>query len=250
MKKIALMYHDVYRELDTESGLEILGANLYKINIAKFEEHVQLAHNYCTQKGIPKESIEFTFDDGGESFYSVIAPILEKYGFTGVFFISTAYIGSSKFLAIEQVKSLHDRGHVIASHSHSHPCNMTKLSVEELISEWETSIGILEQIIQEPVTVASIPSGFYSKKVVEAASIAGIKKLYTSKPTSKISIVKNITLIGRYVVHQNTTLSTINDIISNSWVRRGLFIRWMLVRMAKCLLGDNYIRFKDWIIRQ
>lgn len=83
------MYHDVYRQTDTESGFNTPSASFYKISAEKFEEQVRFIHHYCQQNNLPLNHIEFTFDDGGESFFSVIAPILEKYGFRGIFFIST-----------------------------------------------------------------------------------------------------------------------------------------------------------------
>ena len=166
MKKIVLMYHDVYCIAETESGFQYPTSFLYKVGADQFESHVCFARDYCNLRGIPLNTIEFTFDDGGESFYRVIAPILEKYGFKGVFFISTSFIDTEKFLTKEQVVSLHQRGHIIASHSHSHPRNMTKLSMSELLFEWKTSKEILENILHTPITIASIPSGYSSSNVV------------------------------------------------------------------------------------
>lgn len=155
---IRIMYHDVYRSIVQESGFQFSTSFPHKINATKFEEHVKFVLNYCKQNNLSQDNIEFTFDDGGESFHSVIAPILEKYGFRGIFFISTSYIGTDKFLTVEQVKALYQQGHIVASHSHTHPRNMTGLSVNELLKEWKTSVQILEEIIQAPVTIASIPS--------------------------------------------------------------------------------------------
>ena len=87
MRKIVLMYHDVYSDSETESGFQFPTSFPYKISAEKFESHVKLAHTYCKQNNLSLDSVEFTFDDGGVSFYTVIAPILEKYGFKGVFFI-------------------------------------------------------------------------------------------------------------------------------------------------------------------
>ena len=84
MKKIVLMYHDVYCIAETESGFQYPTSFLYKVGADQFESHVCFARDYCNLRGIPLNTIEFTFDDGGESFYRVIAPILEKYGFKDI----------------------------------------------------------------------------------------------------------------------------------------------------------------------
>ena len=92
------MYHDVFEQNPNESGFLQKRDLPYKINAVVFENHVKAISDYCIERDLPKESVVFTFDDGGKSFYHVIAPILEKYGYVGVFFISTNYIGTDTFL--------------------------------------------------------------------------------------------------------------------------------------------------------
>lgn len=249
MSKIVLMYHDVYSDSETESGFQFPTSYPYKISADKFESHVKFAFNYCKQANLPLDCVEFTFDDGGESFHRVIAPILEKYGFKGIFFISTSYIGADKFLNKEQIKDLHQRGHTIAAHSHTHPRNMTLLSEQDLLYEWNTSVSILKDIIQSPIIVASIPSGFCSEMVVNTAIKSGIRVLYTSKPTDVVSMVGDVVLVGRYVVHCNTTLNIICKIISSRMYRMCLLLKWSLISIAKSLLGSHYNQIKRCLIR-
>lgn len=249
MKKIVLMYHDVYSSTEKESGFQYPTSYPYKISATKFEEHVRFVYNYCKQNNISQDTFEFTFDDGGESFHRVVTPILEKYGFKGIFFISTLHIESDKFLTIEQIKALQQQGHTVASHSHSHPRNMTELSMNELLMEWQTSVQILEKILENPVRIASIPSGYNSKDVTAAAAQAGIKILYTSKPTTKYTYTSDIILIGRYVIHCNTSIETLNKIISNAYYRRKMLFRWMLINCAKRILGTQYNNIKKYLLR-
>lgn len=85
--QIVFMYHDLFRRDVKESGFQTIGAIPYKISEKTFEKQVQLISNYCVNKHIKKSNIVFTFDDGGSSFLNLIAPILEKYGFLGVFLL-------------------------------------------------------------------------------------------------------------------------------------------------------------------
>lgn len=80
--------------------------------------------------------VAFTFDDGYEEKYSIIAPILEKYNTNAAFFINSNYISSTedyqqeynkrvalntkKPLTWDQVISLHKRGHIIGGHTLDH----------------------------------------------------------------------------------------------------------------------------------
>jgi len=89
-------------------------------------------------KDIPEDKVmlTFTFDDGFEECYTIIAPLLEKFNTRGAFFINANYIDSSeeyqkefnKRVAIhtkkpmtwKQIKELHKRGHLIGSHNFDH----------------------------------------------------------------------------------------------------------------------------------
>lgn len=79
--------------------------------------------------------ITFTFDDGTLDHYTHAAPILEKYGYRGIFCITTGYVDGGadwKWPCMEgwMVKDLMERGHEIASHAAQHP-NMRKLLLDK-----------------------------------------------------------------------------------------------------------------------
>ena len=86
------MYHDVFVHDTNESGFQRERDLPYKMNASMFERHVKSISDYCESTHQSKNHVVFTFDDGGKSFHQVIAPILEKYGFKGIFFITTKYI--------------------------------------------------------------------------------------------------------------------------------------------------------------
>lgn len=192
--KVHLKYHDIVTDTDKSSGFQNDSAFQYKVDATHFEEHVKQLYDI---------NVVFTFDDGGSSFYSYAAPILEKYGLRGIFFISTQYIDTPGFLTIDQVRELKERGHVIVGHSHTHLSNIASLSIEGITREWNDSKNILEEIINDKVKKASIPNGFSSKKVIQSAQNAGLEILYTSEPTTKVRMENGIKLIGRYIVHQS-----------------------------------------------
>lgn len=177
-----------------------------------------------------------------------VAGALEKYGYKGLFFISTKYIGATNFLSEEEIRNLSNRGHVIGSHAHSHR-HMYTLEKKDIETEWRESITILERILDKPIYYASIPNGDKSKSVLEYAHKYGIRNIYTSDPTTEIKDFYDMKIIGRYVVLSNDTTDTVLSIISNSSVRFILSSKHLILGVIKKLLGSNYVKLKNYIFR-
>lgn len=243
---INLMYHCVYRGSVTESGFQGIGPNLYKVDAERFESHVRDAVGYC-QKYSDAE-ITFTFDDGGISFYSVIAPLLERNGLKGIFFITTSRIGTPGFLTPDQIVDLDKRGHIIGSHSHSHK-EMSELSPEEIDFEWGKSLEILSEILHRPVVYASVPNGFESSAVMASAANHGIRFLYTSVPTTKIRYCRETAIIGRYVILHNSPMDYISARLVVGTYRAYLDIRFRMLYCLKKMLGNAYYPLRNFIYR-
>ena len=174
MRQIVLMYHDVYCRNKSESGFQNPRNYVYMISDQTFESHLRMITEWRRSKRIPPQKILFSFDDGGGSGFTTIAPLLEKYDYKGIFFIATKYIGEQGFLTRSQIKELYDRGHLIGSHSHSHPVRLTSLSREEIDCEWEKSQRVLESILGFRPSVASIPNGYVSPYVLTSLAKVGI----------------------------------------------------------------------------
>lgn len=247
--KVVLMYHDVYHHDHTESGFCRERDRLYKLDSLKFEDQVKCITEYLNTNNLPKDTIVFSFDDGGKSFYTVIAPILEKYGYNGLFFISTKFIGADTFLSASQIRELNDRGHIIGSHAHTHE-HLYTLSEAQVYQEWETSTRVLREIINRPIEYASIPNGDVSDRGIQIMNKLGIKYIYTSIPTTKISEYINSELIGRYVVLADSTTEKVLKIVSNKLVRRSILIKYYTISIIKQLLGSHYIQIKNALFRR
>lgn len=237
---ISLMYHDIVTLSDKSSGFQNESAFQYKVEEASFDMQV---------KALKEDKVVFTFDDGGESFYTKAAPILEKYGKKGVFFISTAYLDSPGFLTKQQLKSLVEHGHVVGSHSHTHPENFTKLSKEDIRSEWSVSYNILKEILGTTGIPASIPNGYASKVVLDEAIGCGYTDIYTSQPTTKVKMYKQHRIIGRYVVHDNMSIKDVKTLIRNKNTRLMMSIKWHCLNVIKVILGSSYDTIKAKVLR-
>lgn len=235
------MYHDVLNEQFPYSGFQKVGALQYTIDSKILDLQLKLAEGM--------DNVQFTFDDGGESFYNVIAKLLENNNRRGIFFISTSYIGSEYFLSKEQIRELDRRGHIIASHSHTHPNKISSLSKEECLYEWKQSKSVLEDILGHNVNVASVPGGAVSDMVIDCMIEAGFHTIYTSEPTQKIVRKGCASICGRYGIKKDTTIANFKKILSNPSYRQKMLVHYYFLKSAKQILGSHYNNIKQTILR-
>ena len=127
----------------------------------------------------PREAVALTFDDGERSCHQTIAPLLERLGFRGDFFIVSRLIGTPGYLTAGDLKGLAANGHGIHSHSATHRC-LTGLDPEGLEEELAGSKADLEAITGTPVEFFSCPNGAFNSRVISAARRAGYDRVLTS----------------------------------------------------------------------
>jgi peptidoglycan/xylan/chitin deacetylase (PgdA/CDA1 family) len=207
MKRPALMYHDVVAPGDSDaSGFPGAAAAHYKLDTDEFAHHLAalagsgLRFGAVTDPSPPDIDCGLlTFDDGGAS-VAGIGAALAAYHMTGHFFIATERVGQPGFATTRELLALHAEGHVLGSHSHTHPVEISRLGASALDAEWRQSVDILSQLLGEPVTVASVPGGFYSTSVARAAAATGIRYLFTSEPTVNTHRVDGCLVLGRYAL--------------------------------------------------
>ena len=231
---IAIMLHDVLADGQDpdDSGFPGAAAAHYKIDQPLLEG---LAGHPLAG------SADLTFDDGGVSAARVIAPVLEEHGLRGTFLVTTSKIGSPGFLDVGDIERLDRRGHVIGTHSHTHPERMPALSYESVLGEWRTSVEILEQIVGHPVATGSVPNGFADDKVVETAAAAGIRLLYTSVPTARRRRHAGVELVGRFAVLRSHDRERVADLVAGRRAPRvRQQVRWYGLAFPKRILGPAY----------
>ena len=192
-----------------------------------------------------------TFDDGGTSALAPTADLLEKHGWRGHFFMTTDYVGTPGFLSAAQLRDLHARGHVIGSHSCSHPARMALCSREQLLREWRQSREVLAEILGVPVTVASVPGGYYSRAVAEAANEAGIRVLFNSEPTTRLAMVGDCLVVGRYTVYRGMSARAAAALAAGRRLPRWRQAFWWNVKKAaKAVGGRTYLALRERLLRR
>ena len=254
---ITLEYHDVVDAGEfSASGFTEPGADSYKLTTATFDAHLAaiaatgIAADMTAEEVVrsgagaaAEQRVLLTFDDGGRSALTEIAPRLEALGWHGHFFMTSSRIGTPGFLGAGDLRELHARGHVIGSHSHSHPVRMSAVGVEGLRREWADSLALLSDILGTRVRTASVPGGYFSRVVAETAAEAGVQLLFTSEPTSRPTRVGSCTVLGRYTLRRDDPGSRAADLVAAS---HGARVRqwsiWNAKKVLKALGGETYLR--------
>jgi len=117
MQPVSLLFHDVYESEPRESGFRSPAADRYKLSVPEFEAQLDGLAELRIPNPEPRFRAVLTFDDGGISYYTVIADRLEALGLRAHCFVSTDHIGERGFLAPQQIRELDARGHTIGTHA-------------------------------------------------------------------------------------------------------------------------------------
>jgi len=263
MKAITIMYHDVVPDdVHKTSGFPSPDAALYKLPPGEFERHLEalldaglaapisafdLSENGA---GAPqRRPWMLTFDDGGVSAYTQIADRIEALGWRGHFLIATDYIDTPPFVSRDQIRELHARGHVIGTHSCSHPLRMASQGWDRLLREWRDSVSELSDILGQRIEVGSIPGGQFSKKVAEAAAEAGLKILFTSEPTTNCWARHGCLLLGRYAIQRWTPAQEAAALAAGRFVPRARqSLIWSAKKITKKIGGEYYLKLRNSLI--
>ena len=250
-KVTALAYHDIVsgRSYET-SGFQGPEANIYKLDCGEFKTHLrEIARQRlipvtveANLDGVNGKPLLLTFDDGGSSAVSHTAKILEEFGWPAHFFVTTDRVGSPGFLDSAQIRDLRGAGHVIGTHSCSHPLRMSRLPCAELAREWRDSKRLLEDILGESVEAGAVPGGYYSRKVGVAAAAAGLRFLFTSEPVVSIEDVNGCQVIGRFSVRQGISSEWVGAVVSGRvGPRLGTYLFWNGKKLLKTLGGGLWL---------
>jgi len=254
---LSLLLHDVYDRDPSESGFRGPAADRYKLTAAEFDGQLRGLAEARSDRPIlvtdlpPTDShhvpFAITVDDGGVSYYTMAAALLEARGWRGHCFVTTGFIGQRGFLDKRQIREIHDRGHLIGTHSVSHPRRFGACGWDEMMREWGESRKALQDIVGGDVTAASVPGGYFSRHVAKAAHEAGLSLLFTSEPVTSVHVVDGCIVIGRFTVRRGCSADFGRKLalLDSSTVARE-WIGWNTKKIARTLMGAAYSHLVDW----
>jgi peptidoglycan/xylan/chitin deacetylase (PgdA/CDA1 family) len=242
MNTVSLLFHDLYVNDPRESGFASEAADRYKLPVDTFDAHIE---GIASIGDVP---FLITVDDGGVSYYTMMADRLEARGWRGYCFVSTDQIGTRGFLDAAQLRELDGRGHIIGSHSASHPARFSACSPARMRQEWTVSRQVLEDILGHEVPLASVPGGYYSRAVANSAAASGLRLLFNSEPVTGFQMEEGCTVAGRFTIRRGDPPQTCRSLLLPSpWTRWSEWAKWNAKGLVKPILGPAYMRIADLV---
>jgi len=145
-----------------------------------------------------KLNILITFDDGFDSWFKNVLPILKKYGIKAVFFINNGFFSNSERLMAE--------GHSLGGHGFSHK-RLAEISEEELERE------VWQSFRTEFFAYPYGDKRSFNKKVVNEVKKAGFKYAFGILPGF------NLQKTNLYLLHRDSLDSDTPDLIFRLWLK-------------------------------
>ncbi|MGL5082651.1 MAG: polysaccharide deacetylase family protein [Microcoleaceae cyanobacterium] len=183
-----IMYHDILSEKQV----------FFDVTIKEFKQQLdsiresgstpisldQLIAHLETGTSLPSKSIVLTFDDGYAGHYEIVYPLLKEYNYPAVFSVYSdkveGKIAGRSSLNWEQLREMASNPLItIASHSITHPPDLTELSDVQLQQEVVESKRILEEKLEVPIHYFTYPEGKYDERVSAWVKAAGYKAALT-----------------------------------------------------------------------
>lgn len=228
--KNVLLFHDVnvtYRTgFQSNNSRYLLEWEQFKSFFTPYEKSFKNFERISNQSS-DDLFIRVTIDDGGGSCLE-IAKFLADRNIKAYFFIVTSLIGEPKFLTKNEIKAIFSMGHKIGSHAHSHPHPFHMLTKDEIFYEIKTSKKILEEIINSPVNIFSVPGGEINKKTLKILSdpLLHLDEVYISTPyQGRVNIINhcNTKFYGRLCIDAKMNPKAVQKYIQGKG--------WLLARL-------------------
>lgn len=161
-----------------------------------------------------KKYVVLTFDDGYRDNYTLLMPLLEKYGFKAVIYLVTHKAENSwdlkderrtfPLLTREQVIDMSKRGIEFGAHTMNH-VDLTQVGVEVAWKEIEGSKKYLEDLLGKEVKTFAYPYGRTNDAVKELVKRAGFK-YGIGTVNGPLAMQQDLYNIRRIVIHPDTNI--------------------------------------------
>jgi len=156
------------------------------------------------KQGLPPKPVILTFDDGYRDHFQNAFPLLQRYSFSGTFFIVTDYVGRGPYLSWEEVKAMQDGGMSIQSHGRTH-VDLSKLSSQGIADQAEGAAQAIEAHTGRRPRYYAYPSGRYNLEVINIIRAHGYLAAVTTRYGSDHTLA-GLMELGRVRVSGGDTL--------------------------------------------
>jgi len=211
-KNFTLNYHSILPE---KSAHKNFFHPVYSVREKTFRQHLELIKEsqfnvisideWYTGK-LDEDNILLTFDDGHQSDFKTVFPLLEEYGFKGTFFISLKNLkGDSSRWA--EYRAMLEAGHSIEAHGVSHKY-LNELSADDELKELLLSKSTIENRLGAEVKAFSYPGGKYSKRTITNLTETGYRFGFTTNYGWN-GLLQDTSVMNRFTVKFGTSSRTL-----------------------------------------
>lgn len=167
--------------------------------------------------------VSLDFDDGWESQYENVLPILQEAGIKSTFYIITRTAKEDwvNYMSATQVKELQKLGHDVEAHTVTHP-NLSKMDPKDARFEIVQSKTYLEGLLDKKVTMLAYPYGNFDSSTIDTlkeAGYLGARTVFKGVNTPDTDPYK----LHAFSVDESTSFLAVKELIdkaieTNGWV--------------------------------
>lgn len=169
------------------------------------------------------KTVLLTFDDGYKGFHSLAYPILKKYNFPLILFLTTKFVHQGgEYLNWDEVHELYKEDLItIGAHTRSHHM-LTKFSINTARREILGSKEEIENTLGIPVKAFSYPYGAYNSFLRNLVKSLGFRVAFTDRFGIN-SVTTDPFALRRITIFNIDSLSTFNKKLLGAYNWRGFF---------------------------
>ncbi|MBI5754438.1 polysaccharide deacetylase family protein [Candidatus Peregrinibacteria bacterium] len=181
-----LMYHHISTTMS--AGPYVIRPEIFEKQMAWLKDNKYHVITYAqfygaltTKTDLPDKSVVLTFDDNDKDQYINALPILKKYGYSGIFYIPTAYVNvRGGVMTWDMLKDLVKNNMEIGAHSSTHP-DLRVIPKKQLYDEELTgSKEALQKNLGIEIKFFAYPGGAHSKSIEQAVKDTGFLSAVTT----------------------------------------------------------------------
>lgn len=132
---------------------------------------------YAGDKNSNKVSLMINVYWGTDSLVKML-DILDAHSIKSTFFVGGTWVKEN----VELLKKIHEKGHEIASHGHTHK-EHGKLDYTKNLTEIQTCHEIIKEVLGFEMKLFAPPGGSYNKNTIKAAEFLNYKTIMWTKDT-------------------------------------------------------------------
>lgn len=162
---------------------------------------------------LPPRPIIITFDDGYLDNYENAFPLLQKYGFSGAFFIITDVVNhrTPGYMTWDMVREMRAAGMEFGAHGRTH-IDLAQADLDQLVWQALGSTEVFQVELGEPARYIAYPSGKYDKDVIAVYHSAHYWAGLTTEP-GVIQDSEHLFELKRVRIHHDTTVAQLKILL-------------------------------------